>query len=71
MYGNIIINKKKYNKQHIIPLEEVKLESLKDEGRKFLYVLTPRSEKIFISEIIDSHTFILSLLVAPWVIRVS
>lgn len=23
-----------YNKQHIIPLEEVKLESLEDEGRK-------------------------------------
>ena len=25
VYGNIIINKKKYNKQHIIPLEEVTL----------------------------------------------
>lgn len=34
VYGNIIINKKKYNKQHIIPLEEVKLESIKDDGRK-------------------------------------
>lgn len=34
VYGNIVINKKKYNKQHVIPLEEVKLESLKDEGRK-------------------------------------
>ncbi|KOB73938.1 FYVE finger containing protein, partial [Operophtera brumata] len=32
VYGNIVINKKKYNKQHVIPLEEVKLESLKDEG---------------------------------------
>jgi len=31
VYGNIIISKKKYNKQHIIPLEEVKLESLKDD----------------------------------------
>lgn len=35
VYGNIVINKKKYNKQHVIPLEEVKLESLKDEGRKY------------------------------------
>lgn len=35
VYGNIVINKKKYNKQHIIPLEEVKLESLEDDGRKF------------------------------------
>lgn len=34
VYGNIIINKKKYNKQHIIPLEEVKLESLEDDNRK-------------------------------------
>ncbi len=33
VYGNIIINKKKYNKQHIIPLEDVKLQSLEDEGQ--------------------------------------
>ncbi|XP_022836030.1 pleckstrin homology domain-containing family F member 2 isoform X2 [Spodoptera litura] len=33
VYGNIVINKKKYNKQHVIPLEEVKLESLKDDGQ--------------------------------------
>jgi len=33
VYGNIIINKKKYNKQHIIPLEEVKLKSLEDEAQ--------------------------------------
>lgn len=32
VYGNIVINKKKYNKQHIIPLEEVKLENLDDDG---------------------------------------
>ena len=31
VYGNILINKKKYNKQHIIPLEGVTLEDLKDE----------------------------------------
>ncbi|XP_014223783.1 pleckstrin homology domain-containing family F member 1 homolog [Trichogramma pretiosum] len=33
VYGNIVINKKKYNKQHIIPLEQVKLESLADDGQ--------------------------------------
>lgn len=38
VYGNIVINKKKYNKQHVIPLEEVKLESLKDEGRMYYFV---------------------------------
>nr|CAG4638790.1 EOG090X0FI9 [Cyclestheria hislopi] len=32
VYGNIIISKKKYNKQHVIPLEEIKLDSLEDEG---------------------------------------
>ncbi|XP_012935262.1 pleckstrin homology domain-containing family F member 2 [Aplysia californica] len=32
VYGNIIIHKKKYNKQHILPLEEVKLENVEDEG---------------------------------------
>lgn len=33
VYGNILINKKKYNKQHVIPLEEIKLESLEDEAQ--------------------------------------
>ena len=33
VYGSIIITKKKYNTQHIIPLEEVKLKSLEDDGQ--------------------------------------
>ncbi|XP_055386108.1 pleckstrin homology domain-containing family F member 2 [Condylostylus longicornis] len=33
VYGNIVIGKKKYNKQHIIPLEEVQLEALEDNGQ--------------------------------------
>lgn len=32
VYGNILINKKKYNKQHIIPLEGVTLEDLQDQA---------------------------------------
>ncbi|XP_064600044.1 pleckstrin homology domain-containing family F member 2-like [Liolophura sinensis] len=32
VYGNIVINKKKYNKQHVIGLEDVKLVSVNDEG---------------------------------------
>jgi len=32
VYGNIIIDQKRYNKQHIIPLEEVKLETLDDDA---------------------------------------
>ncbi|CAL1527650.1 unnamed protein product [Lymnaea stagnalis] len=32
VYGNIIIHKKKYNKQHILPLEDVKLDNVADEG---------------------------------------
>lgn len=32
VYGNIVINKVKYNKQHILPLENVKLVSVQDEG---------------------------------------
>lgn len=34
VYGNIVIGKKKYNQQHIIPLEEVQLQGLDDNGRK-------------------------------------
>lgn len=37
VYGNILINKKKYNKQHIIPLEGVTLEDLKDEDNSELF----------------------------------
>jgi len=33
VYGNIVIAKKKYNQQHIIPLEEVDLSSLEDNGQ--------------------------------------
>jgi len=32
VYGNIIISKKKYNQQHIIPLEEIKLQPIEDDG---------------------------------------
>lgn len=32
IYGNILISKKRYNKQHIIPLEEVQLQDLEDDG---------------------------------------
>lgn len=32
VYGSIVINKKKYNTQHIMPLEDVKLESVEDDG---------------------------------------
>jgi len=33
VYGNIVVNKKIYNKQHIIPLEEVSLESIEDNDQ--------------------------------------
>uniref|UniRef100_A0A915DPE8 PH domain-containing protein n=1 Tax=Ditylenchus dipsaci TaxID=166011 RepID=A0A915DPE8_9BILA len=32
VYGSIILSKKRYNKQHLIPLEEVKLENLENVG---------------------------------------
>ncbi|XP_055996972.1 pleckstrin homology domain-containing family F member 2-like isoform X4 [Ostrea edulis] len=32
VYGNIVINRKKYNQQHVISLEDVKLEDVQDEG---------------------------------------
>ncbi|XP_060569006.1 pleckstrin homology domain-containing family F member 2-like [Ruditapes philippinarum] len=35
VYGNIVINKKKYNKQHIMPLEDVKIEGVEDVGNHY------------------------------------
>ncbi|XP_062577276.1 pleckstrin homology domain-containing family F member 2-like isoform X2 [Saccostrea cucullata] len=35
VYGNIVINRKKYNQQHVISLEDVKLEDVQDEGSPF------------------------------------
>ena len=32
VYGNILISNLKYNLQHIIPLEEVQLQPLEDDG---------------------------------------
>lgn len=40
VYGNIIIGKKKYNKQHIIPLEEVQLQGLDDTPRELTFSYT-------------------------------
>lgn len=44
IYGNILISKKRYNKQHIIPLEDVQLDDLTDEGelRNGWLIKTPR-----------------------------
>jgi hypothetical protein len=39
VYGNIVIGKKKYNKQHIIPLEDVKLQTLEDNAREFFFLI--------------------------------
>ncbi|KAK3593968.1 hypothetical protein CHS0354_040706 [Potamilus streckersoni] len=32
VYGSILVNKKKYNSQRILPLEDIKLESVEDDG---------------------------------------
>ncbi|KAK6184081.1 hypothetical protein SNE40_002197 [Patella caerulea] len=32
VYGNIILHKKKYNKQHVLQLENIKLEDIPDDG---------------------------------------
>lgn len=56
VYGNIIIGKKKYNKQHIIPLEEVQLEGLEDNGRMYnlVFFFTTNSNLRFIDFIFFS-----------------
>lgn len=43
VYGNIVINKKKYNKQHIIPLESVTLEDIVDQdvNKNGWFIKTP------------------------------
>lgn len=35
VYGNIVISKKMYNKQHILPLESVRLQTVPDEGSEY------------------------------------
>jgi len=42
VYGNIVINKKKYNKQHVIPLEQVRLELIDDspQYRHGFYIIS-------------------------------
>lgn len=32
VYGTILINKKRFNKQHVVPLEDIQLEDVEDEG---------------------------------------
>ena len=50
VYGNIIINKKKYNKQHIIPLDEVKvLECKKKSISRSKYLITKKNYYYFLN----------------------
>lgn len=51
VYGNIVISKKKYNKQHIIPLEEVQLQGLEDNERKLIENSLFRSSLLFLCPI--------------------
>lgn len=43
VYGNVVINKKKYNQQHIFPLEDVRLQSAEDfaELRNGWHIISP------------------------------
>ena len=38
VYGSILISKKRYHKQRIIPLEQVQLTDIKDDGSKLLFM---------------------------------
>lgn len=51
VYGNIVIGKKKYNKQHIIPLEEVSLQGLEDNPREFYISITNQKSIKFLSHV--------------------
>lgn len=59
VYGNIVISKKKYNKQHIIPLEEVQLQGLEDNGRKLIHFRNSSIDKI---EYINNFMFVIIFL---------
>lgn len=39
VYGNIVISKKRYNKQRIIALENVQLEDLPDDDSTFTFLI--------------------------------
>ena len=53
VYGNIIINKKKYNKQHIIPLEEVIIPPRRPKFSFINSLLNMRERNIFQKKIIS------------------
>ncbi|XP_069072839.1 pleckstrin homology domain-containing family F member 1 [Pleurodeles waltl] len=48
VYGNIVINKRKYNCQHIIPLEDVTIETLEDLPDRENRWMIKTSQKTFV-----------------------
>lgn len=44
VYGSIVINKKKYSRQHVVPLEAIRIEELEDEGawKNGWQIITPK-----------------------------
>ena len=73
VYGNIIINKKKYNKQHIIPLEEVRIVivSLWNAFLSFGSYTGPLSRSSFKWTVCQFYTNLTLALIRSWTRKVN
>ncbi|KAI6223554.1 hypothetical protein M3Y99_01454100 [Aphelenchoides fujianensis] len=56
VYGSIVISKRRYHKQHVIPLEEVKVEDIDDEGdSKFGFLIKTRHKSFMVYAVSESE----------------
>ncbi|CAD5218998.1 unnamed protein product [Bursaphelenchus okinawaensis] len=56
VYGSILISKRRYSKQRIIPLEDVKIENVEDEGEsKYGFLIKTRIKSFMVFAISESE----------------
>jgi hypothetical protein len=50
VYGSILLSKRRYNRQHVIPLEEIKVEDIEDadEDSKYGFLIKSRTKSFMV-----------------------
>ncbi|KAI6181111.1 hypothetical protein M3Y98_00793800 [Aphelenchoides besseyi] len=56
VYGSIVLSKRRYSRQHVVPLEEIKVEDVEDDGdSKFGFLIKTRHKSFMVYAVSESE----------------
>jgi hypothetical protein len=56
VYGSILISKRRYSRQHVIPLEEIKVENIDDDGESnFGFLIKTRTKSFMVYAVSETE----------------